>query len=65
MLTSGQVAELLAVSRGTVVNWCRTGKVSAVRTPGGQYRIAKSEVDRILAPANGGGVARCEKGVVS
>ncbi|WP_185934426.1 MerR family transcriptional regulator [Actinobaculum suis] len=64
-MTTAEVAKLLQVSRSTVLNWCRNGSLPAIRTPGGQFRIPKSEVDRILAPANGGGVARCEKDVAS
>ena len=50
LLTSVEFAEAIGVSRASVWNWCRSGRISAVQLPGGQWRIPRSEVDRILAP---------------
>jgi excisionase family DNA binding protein len=46
-LTPREVAEQLHVSQGTVVRWVRLGLVEGIRLPGGQYRIPKSEIDRL------------------
>ena len=50
--TAKEVAEMLRVHQSTVTYWVRTGKVKAIRTPGGRIRIPREEVERIL---NGGG----------
>ncbi|MGJ9494914.1 helix-turn-helix domain-containing protein [Actinotignum sp. GS-2025a] len=52
LLTSVEFAEVIGVSRASVWNWCRSGRISAVQLPGGQWRIPKSELDRILAPVS-------------
>ena len=46
-LTPREVAEQLHVSQGTVVRWVRLGLVEGIRLPGGQYRVPKSEIDRL------------------
>jgi len=33
------VADIYGVKPETVVDWARTGKIAATRTPGGQWRI--------------------------
>ena len=48
-LSTGQVAELCAVSPATVLNWLRTGKLDGVRTPGGHFRVQRSRLEPILA----------------
>jgi excisionase family DNA binding protein len=48
LFTTHQVAKLLGVSLPTVVNWCRQGKLSAHRTPGGHRRIQQDELLRFL-----------------
>jgi len=45
-LSSKQVAELLGVSLGSVVNWERQNKLFAHRTPGGHRRFSMAEVRR-------------------
>ncbi|WP_141670208.1 helix-turn-helix domain-containing protein, partial [Actinobaculum suis] len=57
-----EVADLLGVTAQTIRRWSKGGLINYTLLPSGQFRIPSSEVDRILAPANGGGVARCEKG---
>ncbi len=42
------VAKAFDVSRKTVGTWIQAGRVKAIRTPGGQYRIPQSELDRLL-----------------
>ncbi len=49
MLTPRQVAALFQVDPKTVTRWCRAGKMTAVRLPGGHYRITRAEVERVIA----------------
>ena len=47
----GQAAKLLGVSTTTLRRWIHAGKVKAVRTQGGHFRIPESEVKRLLKGA--------------
>jgi len=52
LLTSSQVAELIGVSRHTVANWVRAGKLTpSTVTFGGQYRFRWSEVEQQMREA--------------
>lgn len=42
--TTGQVAEYCHVSQATIVNWIKNGKLSGYTTPGGHYRIPRSDL---------------------
>jgi excisionase family DNA binding protein len=45
VLTVTEVAARLKVSRRTVYNWLRDGKLTvALRTPGGMIRIAEDDI---------------------
>ena len=46
-LTPSQVARRLGVSAETTRDWARTGKIRAVRTPGGRYRIPVEAVEAV------------------
>ena len=46
--TTFEVARMLGVAGTTVTRWCREGKIKAVRTLGGHYRIHRQEVERLL-----------------
>ncbi len=48
MLTTREVAELLQVDLSTVTRWIRYGRLPAIRTPGGQYRVRREDVERLL-----------------
>ncbi len=48
-LSTGQAAELCAVTPATVLNWIRTGKLDGVRTPGGHYRVRREKLGPIIA----------------
>ncbi len=50
-LAIGEVARLLGVTVETVRRWDRAGRITSIRTPGGQRRFAQSEVDRLLGGA--------------
>ena len=48
LLTSAEVAEIFGVDRRTVVLWAKRGRLSALRTPGGQHRFRAVEIDQLL-----------------
>lgn len=41
LLTTGDVARLLGVTRDAVLKWIKKGKLPATRTPGGHYRVPR------------------------
>ena len=47
-LTTGQAAELLGVSRSTVVRYIEAGTLEARRLPGGHWRIRRSDAEKLL-----------------
>ncbi|GIF08716.1 hypothetical protein Asi03nite_62540 [Actinoplanes siamensis] len=51
LLTPGEVAQIVRVSRKTVTRWANAGRIPVVRTPGGHARFRRSDVDALL---NGG-----------
>jgi molybdopterin-binding protein len=51
----GQAAEALGVRIETLRRWERDGKLTTVRTPGGQRRVPATEVARLLAGRAGAG----------
>lgn len=65
LLTSVEFAEVIGVSRASVWNWCRSGRISAVQLPGGQWRIPQSELDRILAPVSKTAPSTTNKGTAA
>ena len=49
MMTTGEVAGLARVDNSTVRRWVDKGELRpAMRLPGGHYRFAASEVERML-----------------
>lgn len=46
--TTGQAAEYCHVSQATIVNWIKDGKLSGYTTPGGHYRIPRSDLVSFL-----------------
>jgi excisionase family DNA binding protein len=44
LLRPGQVAALFQVSRRTVADWARAGKLDAIITPGGHRRFRATQV---------------------
>lgn len=46
-LSTAQFARALAMSVRTVKFWCMRGWVRARQTPGGHYRIPRTEVERV------------------
>jgi molybdopterin-binding protein len=49
LLTVRSAAEELGVAYSTLKRWIRTGHVRTTTTEGGHHRIARTEVDRLLA----------------
>ncbi|MGC9072290.1 MAG: excisionase family DNA-binding protein, partial [Acidilobus sp.] len=54
LLRPREACQLLGISYSTLLRWVREGKVRAVRTEGGKYRIPYSEVRRYLEGREGG-----------
>ena len=48
LLTSKEVAKLLRMNQTTIDKFIKEGIIEAIQLPGGQYRIKRSEVERIL-----------------
>lgn len=48
--TPNQAGKMLGVTGHTVRSWIIKGRVAHIRTPGGYYRIPRSEIERILTP---------------
>lgn len=49
VLTPGAVAALFGVSVDSVARWADTGKLAYFRTPGGQRRFRREDVEALLA----------------
>lgn len=49
-LTSGDVAKLFNVHPSTVIEWADKGQLPCFRTPGGQRRFRRADVEAFLAP---------------
>ena len=43
VFTTGDIAEITGISRATVVNYCRTGKIKCTQTPLTNFRRIKRE----------------------
>ncbi len=51
LLTPREAALRLGISYPTVKQWLYHGKLKAIKTPGGHYRIPESELDSLLHKA--------------
>lgn len=49
LLTSSQVAQMFRVHRQTVCEWVRSGRLGAIRTPGGHYRYVAAQIRALLS----------------
>ncbi len=47
-LTTGEAADICAVTPNAVLKWVRAGKIPASRTPGGHHRIPRAAINKIL-----------------
>jgi excisionase family DNA binding protein len=48
-ITAAEAARRLEVSTSTVTRWIAAGKLPAVRTPGGHWRVRAVDVEKLLA----------------
>jgi len=49
VFTSSQAARYLGVSLATIRRWTDAGHISCYRTPGGQRRFARAQLDDFIA----------------
>ena len=49
-LTTDQVAKILHCSRVTIFKWVLNGRIDAIKTAGGHYRIPKENIKKFLQP---------------
>lgn len=47
-----EVAASLSLSKRTIWNWVRAGKIKAIQLPNGQLRISRKALDRFLERSN-------------
>jgi excisionase family DNA binding protein len=47
LYSKGKTAKMLGIHFVTLKKWIYAGKVKAIKTPGGQYRISESEIRRL------------------
>jgi excisionase family DNA binding protein len=55
VFTSSQAARYLGVSLATVRRWTDAGHVSCYRTPGGQRRFSRAQLDTFVSSMEHGG----------
>jgi excisionase family DNA binding protein len=57
VFTSSQAAVYLGVSLATIRRWTDAGHLGCYRTPGGQRRFSRDQLDRFLATLHRNGAA--------
>jgi excisionase family DNA binding protein len=60
VFTSSQAARYLGVSLATVRRWTDAGYISCYRTPGGQRRFAREQLDEFITSMHRDGPARAD-----
>jgi excisionase family DNA binding protein len=55
VFTSSQAARYLGVSLATVRRWTDAGHIACYRTPGGQRRFSRAQLDDFIASMQRGG----------
>lgn len=51
-MTTGDVAKVFKVHTSTVIDWADAGKLPCFRTPGGQRRFLREDVEAFLPVAS-------------
>ena len=64
LLSTGKVARRLSVTSDTVLKWIKSGRLPAVRTAGGHYRISESDLDGLIGDDLGPGTSPGANGFV-
>lgn len=49
ILVAGEVAPLFRVSERTIGLWAEAGKIPSWRTPGGQRRFSRKDIEALIA----------------
>lgn len=52
LLTIGETARRFGVTVATVRNWDKAGRITSTRTPGGQRRFKRSDIEELLRPTD-------------
>jgi excisionase family DNA binding protein len=60
VFTSSQAARYLGVSLATIRRWTDAGHVSCYRTPGGQRRFAREQLDEFISSMHRDGAVEAE-----
>jgi len=56
LISAAEAARRLGVDRSTVSRWCQDGKLPAIRTIGGHWRIRASLIRRLEEEGESNGV---------
>lgn len=56
VFTSSQAARYVGVSLATIRRWSDAGHLTCYRTPGGQRRFSREQLDGFIASLSGGGM---------
>jgi excisionase family DNA binding protein len=54
-LSTSQAADALGVSLGTIRRWSDMGYLESYRTPGGQRRFSRDQIEQFIATLQRGG----------
>jgi excisionase family DNA binding protein len=65
VFTSSEAALYLGVSLATIRRWTDAGHISCYRTPGGQRRFSRAQLDEFIASMQDDGHARRAAAVAS
>ena len=58
LLRPREFCEAVGISYKTFLRWVDEGRIRAVRTPSGRYRVPYSELERILRGEHGGNAGK-------
>lgn len=64
-LSTSQAAHALGVSLGTIRRWSDMGYLESYRTPGGQRRFSRDQIEHFVSSLETGGLEREHERVAS